>query len=67
LDRSNNLCMNIKSRDDCLKWKWDGKILKNKSGLVLDIDVNNQRPGKKEPLVTFLCVRLLYRSESVWL
>merc|ERR1711892_509767 len=47
LDRSNNLCMNVKSRDDCLKWKWEGKILKSKTGLVLDIDVNNQRPGAK--------------------
>lgn len=45
LDRSNNLCMNIKSRDDCLKWKWEGKILKNKTGLVLDLDVNNQKQG----------------------
>jgi len=47
LDRSNNLCMNIKSREDCLKWKWEGSVLKNKTGLVLDLDVNNQKPGAK--------------------
>merc|ERR1711892_228707 len=47
LDRSDNLCMNIKSREDSLKWRWDGKKLKNKTGLVLDIDVNNQKPGAK--------------------
>jgi len=47
LDGSNNLCMNIKSREDGLKWKWEGRILKNKTGLVLDIDVNNQRPGAR--------------------
>jgi len=39
--------MNIKSREDSLKWRWDGKKLKNKTGLVLDIDVNNQKPGAK--------------------
>jgi len=39
--------MNIKSREDSLKWRWDGKKLKNKTGLVLDIDVNNQKPGKE--------------------
>jgi len=47
LDGSNNLCMNIKSREDCLKWRWEGKILKNKTGLVMDIDVNNQNPGAR--------------------
>ena len=45
LDSSNNLCMNTRSREDSLKWRWEGKILKNKTGLVLDIDVNNQHPG----------------------
>merc|ERR1711942_578704 len=47
LDSSNNLCMNTKSREDSLKWRWEGKILKNKTGLVLDIDVNNQHPGAR--------------------
>ena len=47
LDSSNNLCMKVKGKEDCIKWKWEGKILKNKTGFVLDLDVNNQRPGNR--------------------
>ena len=65
LDGSNNLCMNIKSREDCLKWRWEGKILKNKTGLVMDIDVNNQNPGNIT--TQFPLVKHIYtRSQGMW-
>ena len=66
LDRSNNLCMNIKSRDDCLKWKWEGKILKNKTGLVLDLDVNNEKQGKIR-LNLYNLIKLCQRWQYLWI
>merc|ERR1711915_824460 len=47
LDDNNRLVTSIKSRENRLWWRWEGGILRNKTGLVLDIEGSNMKPGAR--------------------
>ena len=45
INNHNELMMHSEGGQDAVKWSWDGNMIKNKNGLVMDISGSNKDNG----------------------